>query len=70
MRTFSALLKSSSCWSLISVTDKLFWGLKEEIFEKVFEIKKFGPRKKLMDRIKEIKDAHKKQFDVYEKIKE
>lgn len=52
------------------ITDKQFWGLAEATFQTLFEIKKFGIRKKLMDRIKEIKDAHKKQFDADEKIKE
>lgn len=52
------------------ITDKLFWGLAEGTFENLFEVKKFGPRKKLIDRIKEIKDTHKKQFDADEKIKE
>jgi hypothetical protein len=50
------------------INDKQFWGLAEETFEKLFEITKFGPRKKLMDRIKEIKDTLKKQFDANEKI--
>lgn len=53
-----------------SVDDETFWGLNEEQYEKVLEIKGFGKRKRLFTRKQELEETHKKKFDEEEKKKQ
>jgi len=50
----------------LNIDNEMFWGLDEAMFKDTLEIKDFGPRKKLLKRIAEIKEEHEELIEQKE----
>lgn len=50
----------------LNIDNDMFWGLDEAMFKDSLEIKDFGPRKKLLKRIGEIKEEHEEEIEQKE----
>jgi len=57
-------------WDEESIDNLTFWDLKEDFFEKNLEIKAVGKRKRIIRRMEEVLDEHKKEFEEKEKQKD
>lgn len=71
-----SLLKEFKCDDAIlkikehDIDKEQFWELEEEDFEKLLEIKIFGRRKKLVEKLKQLKEDHHKEMEELKKLED